>query len=413
MKKFKCGLSLVLALIMSFSVFSFGSFAAADKEIDTLELSFDAKPGDSFADAKELTTILTEGVDFADSLEELTVAVIGGDELFEGTFEMGETYYIIFMLEPKDGYSFPDSEDGFKSVKVNGVEATEVIIQNIDILNVAVSVTGVVHELAMGGTIEAVDALLNVYGDMAVADWYRYLTVSSMGVQPYGDMDAVKAYDMDGNPVLGDFVTGQEYRVEIFLTAKKNCVFNKDANGETQLNSVSINGEQVSYSVGTYQYEGDEYEYLKLETTVTAKEPKYITSVDITISENLEGMPVYVWENYITINTPGVKFVEEYDAVDVFDYFGNWVYDSFEEGNIYDINIYLTTEEGYFFPDYGALESVKVNGVETDDYIAGEDNLGIFTQADLVGDGFFAQLMFFFKKIVAWFQNLFFGMIIF
>ena len=49
MKKFKIGLSLLMSLVMVFSVFSFGAFAAADTEIDTIELNFNAKPGDIYA----------------------------------------------------------------------------------------------------------------------------------------------------------------------------------------------------------------------------------------------------------------------------------------------------------------------------------------------------------------------------
>ncbi|MBQ6930720.1 MAG: hypothetical protein IJN38_01180, partial [Clostridia bacterium] len=343
MKKFKIGLSLLMSLVMVFSVFSFGAFAAADTEIDTIELNFNAKPGDSFEDWAEQLSIQTEGIAVSETMEEygLGVLVIGEDEMITGTYEMGETYLITICLEPKDGYSFPDSAEEFESVTVNG-EPAEVMVESAQVLTVKITVTAVIYELVIGGTIESVDASLNIYGDMAVSDWYRYLKINSQGIEAlYGEADTVRAYDKDGNPVIGEFVSGEEYTVELWLTAKKNCEFKKNEAGEAALDSVKLSGNDVDYTLGTYEYEDTQYEYIKLETTVTAKEPKYIERVDITLSENLEGMPVFDWQNYVTINTEGLSFLgEDYYSVEVYDYFGNFVYDSFEQGNIYNIFIY-------------------------------------------------------------------------
>lgn len=422
MKKFKVGLSLLMSLLMVFSVFSFGAFAAADTEIDTIAIDFNAKPGDSFEDWAEQLSIKTEGVTVSTSMEDLGVMVIGENSLFTGTYEMGETYYVIIYLEPQQGYSFPENAEDFESVTVNGEQAYEVIVETVDLIAISVTVTAVVHELVIGGTIETVDASLNVYGDMAVADWYRYLKVNSQGVEALdSSIDAVRAYDKNGNPVIGEFVTGEEYSLEVYLSAKKNCEFKKNDAGEVALDSAKLNGNDVDYTLGTYQYEGTQYEYLKFETTVTAKEPKYITSVDISVSENLEGMPVAQWEEYVTINTPGLKFLDDYASVEVYDYFGNFVYDSFEEGDIYNIFVYITTEEGYFFPHHERLEDVKINGKQLDEtevyYYENNENgevyMELYTKADMVGDGIWAQIMFFFKKVAHWFQNLFFGFILF
>ena len=422
MKKLKIGLSLLMSLVMVFSVFSFGAFAAADTEIDSIAIDFNAKPGDSFEDWADQLSIKTEGVTVSTSMEELGVMVIGENALLAGTYEMGETYYVIIYLEPEQGYSFPENAEGFESVTVNGEQAYEVVVETVDLIAISVTVTAVVHELVIGGTIETVDASLNVYGDMAVADWYRYLKVNSQGVEALdGDIDAVRAYDKEGNPVIGEFVTGEEYTLEVYLSAKKNCEFKKNDAGEAALDSVKLNGNDVEYTLGTYQYEGTQYEYLKFETTVTAKEPKYITSVDITVSENLEGMPVAQWKDYVTINTPGLKFLDDYASVEVYDYFGNFVYDSFEEGDIYNIFVYITPEEGYFFPHHERLEDVKINGKQLDEtevfYYENNENgevyMELYTKADMVGDGIWAQIMFFFKKVAHWFQNLFFGFILF
>ena len=422
MKKFKVGLSLLMSLVMLFSVFSFGAFAATNTEIDTIALDFNAKPGDSFEDWADQLSINTEGITVSTALEEYGVMVIGENSLLSGTYEMGETYYIIIYLEPEQGYSFPENVDGFESVTVNGEEAYEVIMESVDLITISVAVTAVVHELVIGGTIENVDASLNVYGDMLVGDWYRYLKVNSQGVEALDSesIDAVRAYDKDGNPVIGEFVTGEEYTLEVFLSAKKNCEFKKNDAGEVSLDSAKLNGNDITYTAGTYQYEGTKYEYLKLETTVTAKEPKYITSVDITLSENLEGMPVVQWEEYVTINTQGLKFLDDYASVEVYDYFGNYVYDSFEEGGIYNIFLYVTTEEGYFFPHHERLEDVKINGKQLDEtevyYYENTENgevyMELYSQVDMVGDGIWAQIMFFFQKIAYWFQSLFFGFIL-
>ncbi|MBR3754183.1 MAG: hypothetical protein IKK49_03650 [Clostridia bacterium] len=424
MKKFKIGLSLLMSLVMVFSVFSFGAFAAADTEIDTIELNFNAKPGDSFEDWAEQLSIQTEGIAVSETMEEygLGVLVIGEDEMITGTYEMGETYLITICLEPKDGYSFPDSAEEFESVTVNG-EPAEVMVESAQVLTVKITVTAVIYELVIGGTIESVDASLNIYGDMAVSDWYRYLKINSQGIEAlYGEADTVRAYDKDGNPVIGKFVSGEEYTVELWLTAKKNCEFKKNEAGEAALDSVKLSGNDVDYTLGTYEYEDTQYEYIKLETTVTAKEPKYIESVDVTLRENLEGMPVYDWQNYVTINTEGLSFLgEDYYSVEVYDYFGNFVYDSFEQGNIYNIFIYMTPEEGYFLPHQERLETVTLNGRQLsddevfyyEDYETGAVYMEIYTQVDMVGDGIWAQIMFFFQKLTYWFQSLFFGFILF
>ncbi|MBQ2964628.1 MAG: hypothetical protein IJE14_08205 [Clostridia bacterium] len=423
MKKFKIGLSLLMSLVMVFSVFSFGAFAAADTEIDTIELNFNAKPGDSFEDWAEQLSIQTEGIAVSETMEEygLGVLVIGEDEMITGTYEMGETYLITICLEPKDGYSFPDSAEEFESVTVNG-EPAEVMVESAQVLTVKITVTAVIYELVIGGTIESVDASLNIYGDMAVSDWYRYLKINSQGIEAlYGEADTVRAYDKDGNPVIGEFVSGEEYTVELWLTAKKNCEFKKNEAGEAALDSVKLSGNDVDYTLGTYEYEDTQYEYIKLETTVTAKEPKYIERVDITLSENLEGMPVFDWQNYVTINTEGLSFLgEDYYSVEVYDYFGNFVYDSFEQGNIYNIFIYMTPEEGYFLPHHERLETVTLNGRQLsddevfyyEDYETGAVYMEIYTQVDMVGDGIWAQIMFFFQKLTYWFQSLFFGFIL-
>ncbi len=423
MKKFKIGLSLLMSLVMVFSVFSFGAFAAADTEIDTIELNFNAKPGDSFEDWAEQLSIQTEGIAVSETMEEygLGVLVIGEDEMITGTYEMGETYLITICLEPKDGYSFPDSAEEFESVTVNG-EPAEVMVESAQVLTVKITVTAVIYELVIGGTIESVDASLNIYGDMAVSDWYRYLKINSQGIEAlYGEADTVRAYDKDGNPVIGEFVSGEEYTVELWLTAKKNCEFKKNEAGEAALDSVKLSGNDVDYTLGTYEYEDTQYEYIKLETTVTAKEPKYIERVDVTLRENLEGMPVYDWQNYVTINTEGLSFLgEDYYSVEVYDYFGNFVYDSFEQGNIYNIFIYMTPEEGYFLPHHERLETVTLNGRQLsddevfyyEDYETGAVYMEIYTQVDMVGDGIWAQIMFFFQKLTYWFQSLFFGFIL-
>ena len=424
MKKFKIGLSLLMSLVMAFSVFSFGAFAATDTEIDTIALDFNANPGDSFEDWAEHLSINTEGVAVSEIMSEygLGVIVLGENDMLTGTYEMGESYLVVIYLEAEEGYSLPDSTDGFESVTVNGKPA-EIMVESVDIITVTISVTAVMYDLVIGGTIETVDVSLDVYGDMLIGDWYRYLKINSQGIEALnGSLDTVRAYDKDGNPIVGDFVSGEEYTLEILLSAKMNCEFKKNDAGDVALDSVKLNDTEADYSFGTYKYEGNTYEYIKIITTVTAKEPKYIESVDVALRENLEGMPVFDWENYITINTDGLEFLGgDYYSVEVYDYFGNFVYDSFENGNIYEINILLKPEEGYFFPTDEYFENVKLNGEELDeygyyfyeDYETGETYLVICTQVDMVGDSIWAQITFFFQKIAYWFQSLFFGFILF
>ena len=155
-------------------------------------------------------------------------------------------------------------------------------------------------------------------------------------------------------------------------------------------------------------------------TTVTAKEAKYITSVEFELKEDLDGVAVADWEDYISIKTEGLKF-ESYlgDPAVFVDDSNGYTVDTFEDGEIYYMYVYFSAEDGYFFPYDECLESVTVNGEDYSDsyyfysYTA-EDGTYIYymcieMELDLVGDGFFARLSYFFRNLFNWLQSLIFG----
>ena len=418
MKKTKRFLAVLVSVFVLVSMLPFAASAA--NVISNVEIQLNIGPGVNAEDYNDYFSVNTDGFETfgEESGSEMIVFDEDGYYVYD-EFEMGGTYSFAICLVTKNGYSLPGSEFEFQGVTVNGGEA-EYYIESLEYDDTVIEVLIVYADITIGGNISDIDLEAAVYGDMPVSEYYRYITVNSQGVDFVTNSNSpVKAFDSEGNEVIGNFKTGEEYTLEIYLEPKNICTFEKNESGEFALSSVTVNGEDAVYTVDSYTTNAY-YEYIKIVTTVTAKEAKYITSVEFEIKEELDGVAVENWEDYITIKTEGLRF-ESYlgdPAVFVDDSYG-YAVDTFKDGEIYYMYVYFSAEDGYFFPYDEVLESVTVNGEDySDSYYFGsytaEDGTYIYflcveMEVDLVGDGFFARLSYFFRNLFNWLQLLIFG----
>lgn len=415
MKKFKRTASVLLAALILLSALPLGSLAAS--VINSVELEINISDGMAIDSCKDYITVKTQGVEKTEVYDGNTAFVFDdNDYLLDGKFELGKAYNFCIVLRASEGYYFPGSEFELSSVTVNGEEAEHYLESSED---GPMDTIVVYYRIELGGDIKNVELKADVYGDMYVENYYEYIDFVSGGVDfLYNGEASVIAYDAEGNRVEEKFESGKEYTLNIFLEPIYNCSFAKDEDGAYALESVIVNGEAADYVVDSYVV-NTRIEFIKIEVKVTAKTPKYINSINIELDTDLDGVSVNDWEDYITIKTEGLVF-ESYlgdPAVYVQDSMGNYC-DTFAAGDKYYIYMYFSPVEGYFFPDDEVLESCTVNGEETENYFfsgyIAEDGaeiyfIGIEMPLDLVGDGFFAKLSFFFKNLFNWIQMLIFG----
>ncbi len=418
MKKTRRFLAVLISVLMLVAALPFGSSAA--NVISSVDIQLNIAPGVKAENYSEYFSVNTDGFEpFEESVgSEMMVFDDDGYFVFD-EFEMGETYSFAFCLVTKPGYSLPGSEFEFQGVTVNGGEA-EFYIESFEYDDTVIEALVIYADITIGGTITDIDLDAIVYGDMPVSEYYRYVTLNSQGVDFVANSNSpVKAFDSEGNEVNGNFKAGEDYTLEIYLEPKTSCNLAKNENGEFALTGVTVNGETAEYTADSYTTNAY-YEYVKIVTTVTAKEAKYITSVEFELKEDLDGVAVADWEDYISIKTEGLKF-ESYlgDPAVFVDDSNGYTVDTFEDGEIYYMYVYFSAEDGYFFPYDECLESVTVNGEDYSDsyyfdsYTA-EDGTYIYymcieMELDLVGDGFFARLSYFFRNLFNWLQSLIFG----
>lgn len=100
------------------------------------------------------------------------------------------------------------------------------------------------------------------------------------------------------------------------------------------------------------------------ETATDAPATKLVTSIDVSFDFDIGGKKVGDYEDYITINTAGVEFEDNYDGLGAFaNFLDGGSAEEYIEGEIYGISVYLTPEDGYAFPLSGDFV-VTVNGKE-------------------------------------------------
>lgn len=404
MKKSVRILAMFMTAVVLLSSMAISSFAAT--AISSVDIDIDVAPGVNATDYDEYFTINTPGVRVSDYFSNYDLIISDNyGNYVEGEFETGNGYSFEFLLALDPGYILPNSEFEFAGVVINGDYAEYNLYYDSTI---DVTFIEVYYYIELSGPVSKVDLTVDVYGEMSEYMYDRYVTLNSSGLYfYYGNFEAVNAYDAEGNDVE-TFVAGEDYTIEMFFEPRYGCYFEKDESGNFVMDSVTVNGEAAEYYVGSYNVNGY-YEYIKVVAKVTAKTAKFIKEVSFDIDTDLDGVNVEDWEDYITIKTEGLKF-ENYlgdPAVYAYNSFDEPV-DTFRNGEVYELYIYFTPEEGYFFPFDEYIESVTVNGT-TDydsyyfDYYTADDGtdiyyIGIVMSVDMSGN-FFDQIVYFFRTL--------------
>ena len=404
MKKSVRILAMFMAAVVLLSSMAISAFAAS--AVSSVDIDIDIAPGVNATDYDEYFTINTPGVSVSDYFSDYDFIIYDDyGNYVTDKFEIGNGYNVEFLLKVNPGYTWPSSEFEFSGVVINDEYANYYFYydESIDATFVEVS-----YYTELTGPISDVDLTVDVYGEMSESMYDRYITVNSSGLYYYyGNFDAVNAYDAEGNDVES-FVAGEDYTIEMFFEPRTECYFEKDESGNFVMNSVTVNGEAAEYYVGSYNVNGY-YEYIKVVAKVTAKTAKFIKEVSFDIDTDLDGVKVEDWEDYITIKTEGLKFENYLDdpAVYAYNSFDELV-DTFRKGEVYELYIYFTPEEGYFFPFDEYVESVTVNGTEYYDsyyfdYYTAADGTDIYyicfeMSVDMSGN-FFDQIIYFFRTL--------------
>lgn len=88
-----------------------------------------------------------------------------------------------------------------------------------------------------------------------------------------------------------------------------------------------------------------------------------VDSIELTVDAQ-PGMNLYNYEEYITINTPGLTFSDEFYVYEIYEEESYSPFtDNFEPGCVYELIIILNTTESYIFAERESLfKSVTVNG---------------------------------------------------
>lgn len=102
------------------------------------------------------------------------------------------------------------------------------------------------------------------------------------------------------------------------------------------------------------------------ETATDVPSDTVIKEIDLTFDFDIGGKNVLDYEDYTTINTPGIEFEDNYDGIGVVAVPIEGVEtEKFIEGEVYNVSFYLTPKEGYVLP-LGEDVKAVVNGEEYD-----------------------------------------------
>lgn len=223
-------------------------------------------------------------------------------------------------------------------------------------------------------------------GGKAVADYEDYITINTEGVEFEDNYDDLGVYagQIYSYENAENYLEGEFYGISVYLTPIDGYVIPM---GEEV--TATVNGEEVECDTFVYHYYDEEADkeipvptYQIFVTAVIGpnggvvegKTKNIVREISIDVHPEA-GMRVGDWEEYITINTPHVILDIENG------YPGAYVYDAetytylsedhiFEAGREYEIEVQLTTEDGYCLP-FAGLEKVTVNGEETYNYYTG------------------------------------------
>lgn len=408
MKKTKRIIAVVISVLMLVGAIPLTAFAATT--VTDVDLSLDVQPGTRMENYEEYITVNSQGVEFCDDFG-TTVAI---SEIYEEEFYWPSTEYFNYgcdyeikvLLSAKDGYTLPAKEGQMNTVTVNGEEVFFEIVTEENLDGGETTVIVVYATVIMDKTISDVALTLAPVADYSIEDYYRYVSIDSLGVDFEETLDSgVIVTDSLGNDPYYYFIADEEYTFEICLTPAWGCEFAKDEEGNISLGEVTVNGEAVDYTAHIQKDRGYiEYIIITVKTVVEVK--TVIDTIEITIAEDLKGCDVADYAEYLTIETEGVT-IDEDDPYAIYAYNSNYddVY-TFDGGDIYILCMNFIAEEGYFFSPDGVV--IKINGEEyymtTYDSYENEDGVNveyIYVEyvTDFVGG--------FFDMVIAWFNDIF------
>lgn len=419
MKKTKRIISIVISVLMLVSAIPLTAFAATT--VTDVDLTLDVQPGTKMENHEEYITINSQGVQFCEDFGVVVdVSEIYEEELYWPStdyFNYGCDYEIMVLLSAKDGYTLPEKEDQINSVTVNGEDVYFEIVTEENLEGGETTVIVVYATVIMEKTVSDIALTLSPVADYSIEDYYRYVTIDSMGVDFEETLDSgVIVTDSYGCDPYNYFIPDEEYNFEICLTPSWGCEFAKDEEGNISLGEVTVNGEAVDYTTHIQKDRGYiEYVIITVKTTVAVK--KVIDVIEITIADDLKGCEVADYKEYLTIETEGVTIDENFQyAICAYNSNYDEVY-SFDGGDLYILCMNFVAEEGYFFAPDGV--AIMVNGEEyymtTYDTYENDDGVTmecIYTEyvTDVVG-GFFDLIIAWFNSIFASISQFFFGWI--
>lgn len=401
MKKTKCILAVVLSILLM-AVIPLNAFAA--KLVDTIDLTVNIEPGMMMEDYEDYVTINTPGIIFNDYPHVGISEIIDEESYspFTEYFEPGCIYEIVIILDVEDGYVFADRESDFKSVTVNGEEAFFETFINEE--NEETDCYAVYATVETDGVINEIDLTVKPVAGYMIDDYYRYVNINNPGVIFEETLaPGVRVTDAYGADPFNYFIE-EEYSLEICLTPARGCEFSKDENGNIQLENVTVNGEAVEYTANILDSRGY-IEYVTININIAAAEETVITYIELTIDDDLKGYDVADYEEYITIETPGINF-DTYNPEAVYAYDSDYEYVStFAGGERYCLCMNFTTEGGYFFDPDGVV--LLINGSEYIGYYFTYEN-GPGNNVEVVFADYITDYTGnFFDRVIAWFINAF------
>ena len=402
MKKIRRILAVLLAILI-IAIVPLNAFAA--KLVDTINLAVNIEAGMMMEDYEDYVTINTPGVTFNDYPHVFISEIVDEENIspYYDYFEPGCVYEIVVILDVTDGYIFANRESDFKSVTVNGEDVY--FEKYINEENEETDCYAVYTTVETNGVINEIDLTVNPVAGYMIDDYSRYVHINNLGVWFEETLaPGVKVTDAYGGDPFNYFVEA-EYSLEICLTPAWGCEFSKDDSGNIQLANVTVNGEAVEYTAHIQDNRGY-IEYVIINITVTAAEETPINIIELTIDDDLKNYNVEDYEEYITIETPGVNF-DIYNPYAILAYNSNIEeVSAFTGGDYYYLCMNFITEDGYFFDPDGVVFIINGNEYTSTFYSTYEPEPGnnveciyIEYESDIIGN--------FFDRVIAWFRNVF------
>ncbi len=251
-------------------------------------------------------------------------------------------------------------------------------------------------------------------------NYEEYIDIHTEGLDFEDDYDgqAVFVYDSEYEYFDGNFVEGETYYVDVYLTAKPGYVLG-------DIDTAVINGLDFEAYVDYWSpYDDLDVYYVTFVFAITVGEGiSYETAVEeiniaeIGIYSDIAGVDAEDYYSYIDIYSDGLMFEDNYGdlGVYVYDSNGDSFYGEFVEGETYYFSVYLAPMEGYYLAyDVAGY----VNGEEVDtrvdywnpggeygdiqvDFVELEYSVTVTGEPEVEELSFFARILAFFRILFA------------